>query len=142
MDNKRRSWVSAALVVFAAVVAVGCASTGTPKAIGPNDLPVLAGKWSGTVTLPSGRSEQGTMEISPGGGYMVSAGGFVAQGTAQVKDGSLLLVPTMTSGGGGAVTGPRSSVASLSQRGDGSLVLTGNGHSGAGPFNFELVRQK
>lgn len=139
---RRPSWVSLMIAVVAAGIAVGCASTGTPKAIGPNDLPSLAGKWSGSVTLPSGRSGPGTMEMSRAGDYSVQAAGFVAQGKAQVKDGGLTLVPTTTSGGGGAVTGPRSSTASLSERPDGSLVLTGSGHSSAGPFNFEFTRPK
>ena len=122
--------------------ALGCASAGASKAIGPNDLPSLAGKWIGTVMLPSGRSEPGTMDLSANGDYSVQTAGFTATGKAQVKDGSLTLVPTATSGGGGAMTGPRSSVASLSERSDGARVLTGSGHSAAGPFNFEVVRQK
>lgn len=139
--TKGRVWALLLIGVFT-VSALGCASAGVSKAIGPNDLPSLAGKWVGTVMLPSGRSEQGTMDMSANGDYAVQAGGFNATGKAQVKDGSLTLVPTTTSGGGGAMTGPRSSVASLSGRPDGALVLAGSGHSAAGPFNFEVVRQK
>jgi hypothetical protein len=140
MRTHRQQWLT--IVVAAVIIASGCASTGTPKAIGPNDLPSLAGRWSGTVTLPSGRSEPGTLELLPSGDYAVQTRGFSAQGKAQVKDGSLTLVPTMTSGAGGAVTGPRSSVATLSERPDGTRVLSGSGHSSVGPFNFEVVRQK
>ena len=138
---KARVWMPLLIGVFVAA-ALGCASTGKSKAIGPNDLSSLAGKWNGTLTLPSGRSEQGTLELSPNGNYTVQATGFTAAGQAQVKDGNLTLVPTATSGGGGAVTGARSSVASLSERPDGTLVLRGSGNSGTGPFNFEVVRQK
>ena len=83
--TKRRLWASAAITVLTVALAVGCASTGTPKAIGPNDLPSLAGKWSGTMTLPSGRMEPGTMEMSPTGDYVVQAGGFGAQGKASLQ---------------------------------------------------------
>ena len=138
---KGRVWRPLLIGVFA-VTALGCASTGVSKSIGPNDLPSLAGKWVGTLTLPSGRSEQGTVEMSPNGEYAVQATGFSAAGKAQVKDGNLTLVSTVTSGAGGSVTGVRSSVAFLSERADGTLVLRGSGNSATGPFNFEVVRQK
>jgi hypothetical protein len=122
--------------------ALGCASTATSKRIGPDDLPSLAGTWVGTLTLPSGRSDYATMTLSGTGDYVVQAAALSAQGKAQIKDGALVLVPTATSGGGGAVTGPRSSVASLAERPGGALVLRGSGHSATGPFDFEVVRQK
>jgi hypothetical protein len=146
MENtKRRVWMSAAIASFTALVALGCASTapkGTAKALGPGDLPSLAGKYNGTVTTPAGSTAQGTLEMSPTGEYVVHAGAFAAQGKAQIQDGNLLLTNTGTSGMGGAVTGPRTSIAAVSQRPDGSLVLTGTGHSATGPFNFEVVRGK
>jgi hypothetical protein len=134
-------WISLLVAAFVGS-AVGCASSGMSKTIGPNDLPTLAGKWAGTINLPSGRPATGTLDLSANGDYVVQAAGFGATGKAQVKDGQLVLVPTTTSGGGGAMTGPRSSTAALSQRPDGSQVLTGDGHSGTGPFSFEVVRQK
>ena len=130
------------LAVLVAALALGCASTGPSKTVGPNDLPSLAGRWDGTLTLPSGRSERGTMTLSPGGEYVVMAGSFSAGGQAHVREGGLLFVNATTTGGGGAVTGPRVSSATLSQRPDGSLVLTGYGHSGTGPFSYELVRSR
>jgi len=42
VTTKRRMWTSLLIAVFA-VAALGCASSGTPKAIGPNDL---AASWS------------------------------------------------------------------------------------------------
>jgi hypothetical protein len=136
-----RVWTVGLIAAFVASAA-GCASSGVSKTIGPNDLPALAGKWAGTITLPSGRPSTGTFDLSANGDYVVQTAGFGATGKAQVKDGQLVLVPTTTSGGGGAMTGPRSSTATLSQRPDGSQVLSGTGHSGMGPFNFEVVRQK
>jgi hypothetical protein len=108
--------------------------------IGPNDLSSLAGRWVGTVTPPSGRAIPGTMDLSPNGDYVTRAGAFSAQGKSQVKDGALQLVSTSTTGG--LSTDQRTSTATLSQRSDGSLVLNGRGHSDAGPFDFEVVRQK
>lgn len=130
------------LAVVIAISAVGCASTGTAKKIAPGDLPSLAGTWAGTITLPSGRTEQGVVTLAPSGDYTVRAGAFSAQGKAEVKDGGLALMATSTTGGGGAVTGPRSSVASLIERPDGTLVLSGSGDSSAGPFDYEVARRK
>lgn len=139
---KARVWMPLLIGVFA-VAAVGCATTGgASRTIGPNDLPSLAGKWNGTLTLASGTSTQGTLDMAPSGDYTVQAAGFSAAGRAQVRDGNLTLVPSATSGGGGARTGERSSVASLSERSDGMLVLRGSGSSASGPFNFEVMRPK
>jgi hypothetical protein len=124
------------------VVGLGCGGVTLTKRIGPNDLPSLAGKWDGTVILPTGRGVPGALDLSPSGDYSVVAGDFIARGTAQVTDGALTLVPTTTYGAGAAVGDSRSSVATLSQRPDGSLVLTGSGHSGIGPFGYELMRRK
>ena len=139
--KKSGLWISMVLAVVT-VSALGCASrsTGVPRTIGANDLSSLAGTWAGTMTLPSGNITRGTMEIAPTGEYVTRAGAFSAAGKAQVRNGNLVLVPAMTSGAGGAVTGARTSVASLTERPDGALVLTGTGHSEAGPFNFEVTR--
>jgi hypothetical protein len=129
--------------LFIAVVtvsALGCASSGATKPIAANELPSLAGKWVGTVVLPSGRSVPGTFELLPSGEYSTEASGFSARGMAQVKDGNLALLSTSTSGG--MATGQRRSVASLSERPDGMLVLRGNGNSDTGPFSFEVSRKK
>jgi hypothetical protein len=140
MTTNRSLWIFLFLGMLA-LSALGCATGGgTAKAIGPNDLPTLAGKWVGSVTPPSGRPIPGTMDLSPAGDYVVRTGAFSAQGKAQAKDGGLQLVSTFTTGG--LSTGQRTSTATLSERSDGSLVLRGNGHSDAGPFDFEVVRQK
>jgi hypothetical protein len=140
MITKRYVW-TALLVAGFAVAALGCATgSGSRKAIGPNDLPSLAGRWVGDVILPTGKSETGTFDLTPAGDYVTRAGAFSATGRAQVKDGNLLLTSTSTSGG--VATGQRTSTASLSQRNDGRLVLTGRGQSDSGPFNFEVTKQK
>jgi hypothetical protein len=138
---RRFGWTS--LIALLVTSVLGCASSGTTKAIGPQDLPSLAGKWAGTMNLPGGgASVPGTLELSPDGTYNAQAGAFIAQGKAQVKDGSLMLVPTMTTGVGPGVRGPRSSSAALSERPDGTQVLTGYGHSDAGPFDFQVTRRR
>jgi hypothetical protein len=130
------------VVVVLAISALSCATAGTPRTIAPGDLSSLAGSWVGTITAPSARGGPGTLELAPSGDYVVRAAAFSAQGRARIEGGRLVLVPTATSGAAGAVTGPRSSVASLSERPDGALVLRGSGHSGTGPFDFEVVRRK
>ena len=140
----RGAWTSLLIAVFV-VSALGCAisdmsKSGVTKPIGPNDLPSLAGKWTGTVTLPSGQSEFGTFELLSTGEYVAQAGAFNARGTAQVKDGNLALASTSTSGG--LSTGQRTSTASLSERPDGTLVLRGTGHSDRGPFSVDVSRRK
>ncbi|MGH7388090.1 MAG: hypothetical protein ACREM3_01340 [Candidatus Rokuibacteriota bacterium] len=139
MTSRNCVWTSLLIAVFT-VSALGCASSGTSKAIGPSDLSSLAGKWTGTLVLPSGRSAPGTFELSPNGDYLTQASGFTARGKAQVKDGNLALVSTSTTGG--LATGQRTSAASLSERADGMLVLTGSGHSDSGPFSFDVSRKK
>ena len=132
------------LIVMFTAVAIGCASTGTPKTIAAGDLPSLAGTWDGTLIPPSGgmgsTPTTGTLTLSANGDYAARAGAFAAQGKAQVKDGGLQLTSTSTTGG--LATGQRTSTAALSERPDGTLVLTGFGHSDAGPFNFEVTRRK
>jgi hypothetical protein len=138
----RKSWVVTSLLMVVTVAALGCAgaTSGNTKTIGPNDLPSLAGRWVGTITLPSGSSETGTWDLTPAGDYTTRAGAFAASGKAQVKDGGLLLTTTSTSGG--MQTGTRTSTASLSETSDGKMVLTGRGHSDAGPFSFQVTKQK
>ena len=140
MVNFRRSTRTSCLIAVVALLALGCASAGTSKALGPNDLPTLAGRWVGTITPPSGKPVPGTLDVSPNGDYVTRAGAFSAQGKAQIRDGALQMVSTSTTGG--LSTSPRTSAATLSERPDGTLVLRGSGHSDAGPFDFEVVRQK
>ena len=136
---RRGALVSLVIAVFA-VSALGCASSGVPKYIGPNDLASLAGTWVGWVTLPSGRSFESTTTLQSNGDYVVRGGAFSATGKVVVQDGNLLVTSTSTSGG--IATGQRTSTASVSERSDGTLVLNGFGHADAGPFNFLLTRQK
>jgi hypothetical protein len=133
------AWLS--IVVFVAV-AMGCASSGagTQTALAPGDMASLAGTWDGTFTPPSGGFQPGTLTISPNGEYVARAGAFAATGKAQVKDGALMMTSTNTSGG--IAVDQRTSTARLSRRADGVQVLSGSGHSDAGPFNFEVTRQK
>jgi hypothetical protein len=80
------------------------------------------------------------LTLSPNGDYVARLGAFVIQGKAEIKDGALMLTSTSTSGG--LTTGQRTSTATLSERPDGMLVLSGFGHSDSGPFNFEVTRKK
>jgi hypothetical protein len=137
--NKQALWASV-LIGVVTLSALGCATSGPSKAIAPAELASLAGKWIGTVTLPSGRNVPGTFELLPTGDYSTEASGFSARGKAQVKDGNLALVSTSTSGG--MATGQRTSLASLYERPDGMLVLRGTGNSDVGPFSFEVSRKK
>ena len=139
----RKSWVVTWLLIAVfTVAALGCAgaTSGTSRTIGPNDLPSLAGRWVGTITLPSGSSETGTWDLTPAGDYTTRAGAFSATGKAQVKDGALLLTTTQQSGG--QMTGTRTSTATLSETADGKMVLTGRGQAESGPFSFQVTKQK
>ena len=135
------------LIVFFTMSVLGCASSGTPKA-GPNDpsalagtrdMSALAGRWIGDIIFPNGTSSVGTWELTPTGDYTTRADAFTATGKATVKDGHLVLTNTSTTGG--MTTAARTGMAWLSQRSDGTLVLTGNGHSDSGPFNFKLIKK-
>ena len=143
--GNRYLWASL-LIAVVTISALGCASkTSAPasasaKVIGPYDIPRLAGKWTGTVVLPSGSSVPGTFELSPNGDYSTEAGAFNTRGRAEVKDGNLVLVSKWSAGA--MATGQRASVASLHERQDGMLVLKGNGHSDTGPFSFDVARKK
>ena len=136
---KARSARVVLIIAFVAMTAFGCASSGvTPMAA--QNVPSLAGTWNGWVSLPTGGSTPGTFELSPGGEYVTRAGAFSARGTAQIKDGVVVLV---SSGGSGRLgVTERTSTASLGQRADGMLVLKGTGRSDAGPFDFEFTRPK
>ena len=136
-----RSGISAGLLIAVFVASsLGCASMmGTPKQIGPNDMAMLAGKWSGMFSAPWGQAIPGTIDIMPNGTYTARGGAFLAEGKATIEDGNLTLVPTMTTG---VPTRPRGSSASLTERSGGTLVLSGYGHSDRGPYNFEVTKQK
>ncbi|MGH7309735.1 MAG: hypothetical protein ACREK6_13675 [Candidatus Rokuibacteriota bacterium] len=127
-------------IALVTVAGLGCATGTSGTAMAATDLASLAGMWSGSITTPAGRPVPGTLELAPSGDYVARAGSFSAQGKAQVKDGKVMLTSTSTAGG--MATGQRTSTANLSKRADGALVLTGNGHADAGPFSFEVVRQK
>jgi hypothetical protein len=105
------------------------------------DLPGLAGTWQGTASGPQGLSQPLTMMIAPGGTYTTTGGVYTAAGTAQVRDGKLVLTSTSTTGG---QTG-RVITAVLSERRHPSQVvqvLTGSGASTSGPYEFEVSRPK
>jgi len=134
-------WTTLLITLFV-VSTLGCASAGVPKPIGANDMPMLAGKWSGMLTLPTATAVPGTLTLSPDGTYSASAGAFMAQGKATIKDGALNLMATSQTGGLSAIMGDSSSSASLTERQGGTLVLTGYGKSDRGPFYFEVTKQK
>ena len=140
MASRKRSLAASLCLAIVTVMAPGCATSEKPRAVTTAELPALAGQWTGTVVLPSGRSVPGTFELAPTGDYSTQAGAFVARGKAQMKGGNLALTSTSTSGG--AATGQRTSIASVYERSDGMLELRGTGHSDAGPFSFEVRRAK
>jgi formylmethanofuran dehydrogenase subunit C len=134
-------WTSLLIALFV-VSTLGCASSGVPKPIGAQEMPMLAGKWSGMLTLPTSTAVPGTLTLSPDGTYSAEAGAFMAQGKATIKDGTLNLMATSKTGGLSAIMGDSSSSASLTERSGGTLVLTGYGKSERGPFYFEVTKPK
>jgi hypothetical protein len=132
------------VIVMLTTALIGCASSGPSRSLAPGDLAVLAGTWNGTVTPPSGGGgvmpAEGTLTLSPSGDYVFQVGAIVSRGKAVIKDGALML--TSTSISGGLATAQRTSTATLSERPDGMLLLSGFGHSDSGPFNFEVTRKK
>lgn len=125
------------------LAAAGCASrTESTTAAVPMDLRSLAGTWQGTASGTQGLSQPVTVVIASDGTYTTTGGVYTAQGTAQVKDGKLVLTSTSTSGG---QTGSRVATAVLSERQQPSQViqvLTGSGASTSGPYEFEVSRPK
>jgi hypothetical protein len=132
-------------LAIALVVAttLGCASAtgGSASPVAARDVASLAGKWNGWVRLPTGGSVPGTLEMSPGGDYVVRAGAFSTQGQAQVKDGGVSMVST--GGTGRLAATDRTSAATLAERSDGTRVLRGSGRDEVnGPFDFEFTKPK
>jgi hypothetical protein len=130
--------VALAIALFT-LTALGCAGTAA-KPVAVKDLSPLAGKWNGWVRQTTGGAVPATFELAPSGQYVTRAGAFSSQGTAQVKDGSIVLMSTGGSGRLGITE--RTSTASLAERPDGILVLKGAGRDEIGPFDFEFTRQK
>jgi hypothetical protein len=140
MTTPRGMW-GLLLVGVVAAVAWGCASSQSVSTA-PMDLPSLAGTWQGTASGLQGLSQPITMRIGADGTYMTTGGVFTAQGTAQVKDGKLVLTSTGTTGGQAASP---VATAVLSERREPSQVvqvLTGSGASSAGPYSFVVSRPK
>jgi hypothetical protein len=137
---RRHACVALTIALFALTVA-GCASTGAPATpVAVKDLSVLTGKWNGWIRTTGSGSRPATFEVMPTGDYTTRTEGFATQGTAQVKDGAVVLVGT--SGSGRLGVSDRMSTASLAERANGVLVLRGSGRDIIGPFEFEFVKQK
>lgn len=141
MTTRRQMW--SLLLIGVVVAAGGCASsTGSMTSAAPIDLPSLAGTWQGTASGPQGLSQPITMKIAADGSYSTDGGVYTALGTAQVKDGKLVLTPTSTTGG---QTAGRVATAVFSEKRQPSQViqvLTGSGASSSGPYSFEVSRPK
>lgn len=122
----------------------GCASSTQPATSStPLDLPGLAGTWQGTASGSQGLSQPITMRIAADGTYSTEGGVYTARGTAQIKEGKLVLTPASTTGGQAAAG--QVATATLSERRQPSQViqvLTGSGAGSAGPFSFEVSRPK
>lgn len=142
MTIRRQTW-SLLLIGAVVVAAAGCASrTESMTAAAPMDLPSLAGTWQGTASGPQGLSQPITMKLAADGSYSTEGGVYTARGTAQVKDGKLVLTPSSTTGG---QTAGRAATAVLSEKRQPSQViqvLTGSGASASGPYSFEVSRPK
>ena len=137
---KSTAWVALALAIFTAS-ALGCASSDA-KPMATRDLSSIAGRWTGSVTLPGGTTTQGTLDVGTTGDYVLQAGAFAARGTASLKDGDVVFRPSYSSGASATLLANRTSTASITTRPDGTMVMTGFGHSDGGPFNFMATRQK
>ena len=142
MTTTRNTW-SFFLIGVLFIAAAGCASsTESMTSAAPIDLPSLAGTWQGTAAGPQGLSQPITMKIAADGMYSTDGGVYTAQGTAQVKDRTLVLTPTSTTGGQAA---SRVATAVFSEKRQPSQViqvLTGSGASSSGPYSFEVSRPK
>ena len=140
VTTRRSAWVALTIALFALTV-TGCASSGAPATpVAVKDFSVLAGKWNGWIRTTGSGARPATFEMTPGGDYTTKTEGFATQGKAQVKDGTVVLMGT--SGSGQLGLSERTSTASLAERANGVLVLTGSGRDTIGPFEFEFVKQK
>jgi hypothetical protein len=141
MRNRKafQLWIALTMVAIS-----GCASsTQSAMSLTAVDLPRLAGTWQGTASGAQGLSQPITMRLAADGTYSTEGGVFTARGTAQVKDGKLVLTPATTTGGQAA--SGQVATASLVERREPSQViqvLAGSGANSAGPFSFEVSRPK
>ena len=139
MVTTRRSACVMLTIALFAVIALGCATTGTTTPVAVKDFSAVAGKWTGWIQTTGSGSNPATFELTPGGDYVTRTEGFNTQGKAQIKDGSLIL--TGTGGSGRLGVSPRTSTAWIGERA-GMLIMTGSGRDDIGPFNFEFTKQK
>jgi len=124
------------LIGVFSLAASGCASSGWPKFIGQDDLKSVAGTWQGGLVGQKGGLLPMGVTVNADGTYVTTAEGYSSRGTASVRDGTLILQSAST------VPPERTAMATLSQRDDGVLVLTGSGGSEAGPFSFVVTKLK
>jgi hypothetical protein len=127
------------VVGVVALVALGCASSGWPKFVGQDDLKMVAGTWRGGLIGHTGGLLPMGVTIDADGTYVTTAEAYSSRGTASVRDGALVL---QSAAAPGSPAADRSAVATVSQRDDGTLVLTGSGRSEAGPFAFVVTQLK
>jgi hypothetical protein len=142
MMTTQRVWNLLLVGVFVAS-ALGCASTSESPVTGtPVDLASLAGTWQGTASGSQGLSSPVTLRLGADGTFTMTGGVYTSQGTAEVRDGKLVLTARGTTGGQAA---PPTTTAVLSERREPSQVvqvLKGSGASSAGPYSFEVSRPK
>ena len=72
------------------VSTLGCASSGMPKPIGANDMSMLAGKWSGMLTLPTSTAVPGA--TSQTGGLSAVMGDSSASASLTERQGGTLVL--------------------------------------------------
>lgn len=101
------------VLLVAAILANGCASTGTStmplppaKMLQPSDLAGLAGEWYGTLKgAPGsgsfqGRSADGRVTIAPDGSYTTNVSGVPGVGKARIEAGKIIFEGSNTRGTG------------------------------------------
>jgi hypothetical protein len=137
-------WSAGFVLFVAAMLASGCASTGTPalplppaKTLQPSDLASLAGEWHGTLrgsggsNPAAGRSATGTVMLAPDGSYTTNVSGQLGAGKARIDGGKVVFDGSNTRGTG------------TLHEGDGRRVLKGTGTwvGFTGSTEFELTKR-
>jgi hypothetical protein len=127
------------MLIGLVALTAGCATSGWPKFIGPDDLTSVAGTWQGGLNGQTRGLLPMQVTVDADGTYTTTAEAYSSRGVARVSDGTLVL---QSAGATGSPIPEQTAAATLSQRDDGALVLTGSGRSAAGPFSFVVTKTK
>jgi hypothetical protein len=133
------------LARFAVLVLVtsfaACATAPPPRALGPADLPDLAGTWNGRVVTRSGTALPAELTIQRDGTYVGRWGASRVEGRITAHEGQVVFQNTAISGPQGTVGGTPRGGATLHD-GAGGRMLLGESQSELGPLTFELTQSK